>query len=73
MARSRGRSNFSSGTAEFFALVLLPGLLRTVEPDAVDDVLIDSTESALMRLSEAVAAAYLTHNERAEPRWDALE
>ena len=47
--------------------------LRTVEAAAVDDALISATENALMRLSEAVAAAYLTHNERSEPRWEALE
>ncbi|HLH90057.1 MAG TPA: circularly permuted type 2 ATP-grasp protein [Xanthobacteraceae bacterium] len=47
--------------------------LRTVEPDAIDDTLISATEHALMRLSEAIAAAYLIHNERAEPRWEALD
>jgi uncharacterized alpha-E superfamily protein len=47
--------------------------LRTIEAVAIDDALIAATERALMRLSEAIAAAYLTHNERAEPRWEALE
>jgi uncharacterized circularly permuted ATP-grasp superfamily protein/uncharacterized alpha-E superfamily protein len=47
--------------------------LRTAEPAAIDEDLIASTEGALMRLSEAIAAAYLTHSERAEPRWEALE
>jgi len=30
-------------------------------------------EGALLRMSESIAAAYLTHNERSEPRWEALE
>jgi uncharacterized alpha-E superfamily protein len=47
--------------------------LRTTEAVAIDDALIGATEAALMRLSEAVVAAYLTHNERPEPRWEALE
>ena len=46
--------------------------LRTADPGAIDDALITATEAALMRLSEALVAAYLTHNERAEPRWEAL-
>ena len=47
--------------------------LRTAEAAAIDHELVGATEDALMRLSEAIAAAYLTHNERAEPRWEALE
>jgi uncharacterized circularly permuted ATP-grasp superfamily protein/uncharacterized alpha-E superfamily protein len=46
--------------------------LRTADAAAIDDALITAAEDALMRLSEAVAASYLTHNERAEPRWEAL-
>jgi uncharacterized alpha-E superfamily protein len=47
--------------------------LRTIEATAIDDALIAATEAAMMRLSEAIGAAYLTHNERSEPRWEALE
>jgi uncharacterized alpha-E superfamily protein len=47
--------------------------LRTTEAAAIDDALVGATEDALMRLSEAIGAAYLTHNERSEPRWEALE
>ncbi|HUI95297.1 MAG TPA: alpha-E domain-containing protein, partial [Xanthobacteraceae bacterium] len=46
--------------------------LRTSEAAAIDEALIGATEDALMRLSETIAAAYLTHNERAEPPWEAL-
>jgi uncharacterized circularly permuted ATP-grasp superfamily protein/uncharacterized alpha-E superfamily protein len=46
--------------------------LRTTDAAAIDDALIAATEGALMRLSEAIGAAYLTHNERTEPRWEAL-
>jgi uncharacterized alpha-E superfamily protein len=47
--------------------------LRTTDATAIDDALIAASERALMRLSEAIAAAYFTHNERAEPRWEARE
>ncbi len=49
-------------------------ILRTAEPAAVDDALISATENALTRQPSpmAVAAAYLTHNERSEPDWEAL-
>ena len=30
------------------------------------------TEQSLMKLSDAVTAAYLTNNERSEPAWEAL-
>jgi uncharacterized circularly permuted ATP-grasp superfamily protein/uncharacterized alpha-E superfamily protein len=46
--------------------------LRTTEAAAIDDALIAATEDALMRLSEAIGAAFFTHNERPEPRWEAL-
>ena len=48
-------------------------VLRTSEAAAIDAALIGAAEDALMRLSEAIGTAYLTHNERAEPRWEALE
>ena len=38
----------------------------------IDDALIMSIEHALMKLSVAVAAAYLTHNDRSETSWEAL-
>jgi uncharacterized alpha-E superfamily protein len=47
--------------------------LRTADPGAIDDALITQIEGALLRMSESIAAAYLTHNERSEPRWEALE
>ena len=47
--------------------------LRTAEPSDIDDDLIVAIESGLMTLSEAIGAAYLTHNERSELRWEALE
>jgi uncharacterized alpha-E superfamily protein len=46
--------------------------LRTTEAVAIDDSLIDTIEDSLMRLSEAIGAAYLTHNERSESGWEAL-
>jgi uncharacterized alpha-E superfamily protein len=46
--------------------------LRTADAAAIDDALIGATETALMRLSEAIAAAYLTHSERSDPPWEAL-
>jgi uncharacterized alpha-E superfamily protein len=47
--------------------------LRTAQAATIDGAVIAATEDALMRLSEAIAAAYLTHNDRSEPRWEALE
>jgi uncharacterized circularly permuted ATP-grasp superfamily protein/uncharacterized alpha-E superfamily protein len=47
--------------------------LRTTDAAAIDDALIAATERALMRLSETIAAAYFTHNERIELRWEAVE
>jgi uncharacterized circularly permuted ATP-grasp superfamily protein/uncharacterized alpha-E superfamily protein len=47
--------------------------LRTTEAAAIDEKLIAAIEGALMLVSEAVAGTYLTHNERSEPRWEALE
>ena len=46
--------------------------LRTVEAAAIDEALIIDTEQALMKLSDAVTAAYLTNNERADAGWEAL-
>jgi uncharacterized alpha-E superfamily protein len=47
-------------------------VLRTTDAGEIDEALIAATTNALMRLSIAIAAAYFTHNERTEPRWEAL-
>jgi uncharacterized alpha-E superfamily protein len=47
-------------------------VLRTTDAGEIDEALIAATTNALMRLSNAIAAAYFTHNERTEPRWEAL-
>jgi uncharacterized circularly permuted ATP-grasp superfamily protein/uncharacterized alpha-E superfamily protein len=46
--------------------------LRTVDAAAIDEALIVDTEQSLMKLSDAVSAAYLTNNERSEAAWEAL-
>jgi uncharacterized circularly permuted ATP-grasp superfamily protein/uncharacterized alpha-E superfamily protein len=46
--------------------------LRTVDATKIDHALISDVESTLMKLSEAVTAYYLTHNERSEAAWGAL-
>ena len=46
--------------------------LRTADAGQIDDALIIDIENKLMRLSEAVASFYLTHNERSESVWEAL-
>jgi hypothetical protein len=46
--------------------------LRTLEATTIDEALIIETEQALMKLSDAVTAAYLTNNERADAGWEAL-
>jgi uncharacterized circularly permuted ATP-grasp superfamily protein/uncharacterized alpha-E superfamily protein len=46
--------------------------LRTAEAAAVNDALLVDIEQALMKLSDAITAAYLTNNERSEPVWEAL-
>jgi uncharacterized alpha-E superfamily protein len=50
----------------------LAARLRTAEAIHVDYDLIVSVEDALMKLSEAIASYYLTHNERSENAWGAL-
>jgi uncharacterized circularly permuted ATP-grasp superfamily protein/uncharacterized alpha-E superfamily protein len=47
-------------------------LLRTTNAEEVDDKLIIDIESALMKLSDAINAAFLTNNKRTEPTWEAL-
>ena len=51
---------------------MLATRLRTVEAAAVDETLIVDTEQSLMKLSDAITAAYLTNNERSESAWEAL-
>ncbi len=46
--------------------------LRTAEAVAVDDVLLTEVEQTLMKLSDAISAAYLTNNERSDFEWEAL-
>ncbi len=46
--------------------------LRTADAAAVDEALIVEIEQALMKLSDAISAAYLTNNERSESVWEAL-
>jgi uncharacterized circularly permuted ATP-grasp superfamily protein/uncharacterized alpha-E superfamily protein len=46
--------------------------LRTAEAASVDDALIMEIEQALMKLSDAISAAYLTNNERSDFAWEAL-
>jgi uncharacterized circularly permuted ATP-grasp superfamily protein/uncharacterized alpha-E superfamily protein len=46
--------------------------LRTVDAAAIDEALIVDTEQSLMKLSDAVGAAYLSNNERSEAVWEAL-
>jgi uncharacterized circularly permuted ATP-grasp superfamily protein/uncharacterized alpha-E superfamily protein len=46
--------------------------LRTIDVAAVDDAMILDAEQALMKLSDAISAAYLTNTERAEATREAL-
>ena len=46
--------------------------LRTVDVGEVDEALILDAERALMKLSDAVTAAYLTNTERADATREAL-
>jgi uncharacterized circularly permuted ATP-grasp superfamily protein/uncharacterized alpha-E superfamily protein len=46
--------------------------LRTADAVAVDAALIVDIEQALMKLSDAMSAAYLTSNERSDFEWEAL-
>jgi uncharacterized circularly permuted ATP-grasp superfamily protein/uncharacterized alpha-E superfamily protein len=52
--------------------VSLATTLRTIEASAVDDAVILGAEGSFMRLSDLIAAAYLTHSERSENVWGAL-
>jgi uncharacterized circularly permuted ATP-grasp superfamily protein/uncharacterized alpha-E superfamily protein len=50
----------------------LAARLRTVDVAAVDEALILEAEQALMKLSDAITAAYLTNTERADATREAL-
>ena len=52
--------------------VSLATRLRTTEAAAVDDVLLVDVEQALMKLSDAIGATYLTNNERSDFESEAL-
>jgi uncharacterized circularly permuted ATP-grasp superfamily protein/uncharacterized alpha-E superfamily protein len=45
---------------------------RTADAVNMDDAQIIDVEDSLMKLSEAIASAYLTHIERSQATWDAL-
>jgi uncharacterized alpha-E superfamily protein len=46
--------------------------LRTVDAAAIDDAVVIDIEQSLMKLSDAITAAYLSNNERSESVWEAL-
>jgi uncharacterized circularly permuted ATP-grasp superfamily protein/uncharacterized alpha-E superfamily protein len=46
--------------------------LRTADAVKIDDALIFDIEQSLMKLSDAISAAYLTNNERSDSMWEAL-
>jgi uncharacterized circularly permuted ATP-grasp superfamily protein/uncharacterized alpha-E superfamily protein len=46
--------------------------LRTADAAAIDAALMMDIEQALMKLSDAIGAAYLTSNERSDFEWEAL-
>jgi len=46
--------------------------LRTADAAKIDDALIVDIEQSLMKLSNAISAAYLTNNERSDAVWEAL-
>jgi uncharacterized circularly permuted ATP-grasp superfamily protein/uncharacterized alpha-E superfamily protein len=46
--------------------------LRTADAAAIDAALIVDVEQALLKLSDAIGAAYLTGNERSDFEWEAL-
>jgi uncharacterized circularly permuted ATP-grasp superfamily protein/uncharacterized alpha-E superfamily protein len=46
--------------------------LRTADAVAVNEAMVIDIEQALMKLSDAISAAYLVNNERSEAIWEAL-
>ena len=53
-------------------IMSLTTAVRTADATELDDELIVAIESGLMTLSEAIASAYLVHNEKPETEWEAL-
>jgi uncharacterized alpha-E superfamily protein len=51
---------------------VLSSTVRTTEAARIDAALVVEIEDALMRLSEAIAAAYFTHYERPDDDWEAF-
>jgi len=45
---------------------------RTADSDTVDDAEIVAIEAELMKLSDAIASTYLTHNEKAPVEWQTI-
>jgi uncharacterized alpha-E superfamily protein len=45
---------------------------RTADAGTINDAQIVAIEADLMKLSEAIASTYLTHNERSQTVWDTL-
>jgi uncharacterized alpha-E superfamily protein len=46
--------------------------LRTADAAKITDVMVVDIENSLMKLSDAISAAYLTNNERSDAAWEAL-
>ncbi len=46
--------------------------LHTSDAAGVDDAMIARIEDAAMSLSDSIATAYLSYNERSGPQWEAL-
>ena len=46
--------------------------LRTTDAAGIDDTLVIGIEDKLMKLSDAIACSYFTHNERSVSPWEAL-
>ena len=46
--------------------------LRTADAAKITDVMVVDIENSLMKLSDAISAAYLTNNERSDAVWEAL-
>jgi uncharacterized alpha-E superfamily protein len=46
--------------------------LRTADAAKITDAMVLDIENSLMKLSDAISAAYLTNNERSDAVWEAL-
>ncbi len=47
-------------------------VLRTSEAAAIDDATVADIEASLLKLSDAAASAYFTHNQRTDAAWETL-